>query len=50
MKDLGEKQVEALELSKPEENKEGTKWIEGLLLKKEIKNDEIKNEIDKVKK
>ena len=50
MKDQGEKQVEALELLKPEENKEGTKCIEGLLFKKLIKNDEIKNEIDEVKK
>ena len=51
MKDQGEKQVEALELLKPEENKEGTKCIEGLLFKKLIKNeiDEDKKQENKIK-
>ena len=51
MKDQGEKQVEALELLKPEENKEGTKFIEGLLFKKLIKNeiDEVKKQENKIK-
>ena len=51
MKDQGEKQVEALELLKPEENKEGTKCIEGLLFKKLIKNeiDEVKKQENKIK-
>ena len=49
IKDQREKQVEALEVFKPEENKEGTKSIEGLF-PKEMRNDKIKNEIYEIKK
>ena len=45
--DQGIKQVEALKALKPEENQE-LETIEGLFLKK-IRNNEIKNEIDEIK-
>ena len=43
------KQVEALEVLKPEENKEDIKSVERLF-PKEMRNDEIKNEIDEIEK
>ena len=45
----GQKQVKALEVLKPEENKEDIKSIEELF-PKEMRNNEIKNEIDGIKK
>ena len=47
IEDQGIKQVEALKALKPEENQE-LETIEGLFLKK-IRNNEIKNEIDEIK-
>ena len=49
IEEQGKKQVEALEVLKPELNKEGIKWNEGLF-PKEMKTNEIKNEIDETKK
>ena len=49
IEEQGKKQVEALEVLKPELNKEGIKWIEGIF-PKEMKTNEIKNEIDETKK
>ena len=48
IKDQGEKQVAALEGLKPEENKEDTKSIKELF-PKEMRNDEIKDEIYEIK-
>ena len=45
----GQKQVKALEVLKPEENTEDIKSIEELF-PKEMRNNEIKNEIDGIKK
>ena len=45
----GTKQVEALKALKPEENKEDIKSVEGIF-PKEMRTNEIKNEIDEIKK
>ena len=47
-KEQVKKQVEALEVLDAEKNQK-LKWIEGLFLK-EMKNNEVKNEIDEIKK
>ena len=49
IEEQGQKQVKALEVLKPEENKEEIKSVEGLFLK-EMTTNEIKNEIDEIKK
>ena len=49
IEEQGKKQVEALEVLKPEENKEDVKSAEGLF-PKWIRTNEIKNEIDEFKK
>ena len=49
IEEQGQKQVKALEVLKPEENKEEIKSVEGLFLK-EMRTNEIKNEIDEIKK
>ena len=43
------KKVEAVEVLKPEENKEGIKSVKGLF-PKGMRTNEIKNEIDEIKK
>ena len=48
IEEQGKKQVESLEVLYPEKNQK-LKSVEGLFLK-EMRNDEIKNEIDKIKK
>ena len=49
IEDQGIKQIEALKALKPEENKEDIKSVEGLFPKR-MKTNEIKNEIDEIKK
>ena len=49
MKDKEKKQVEVLEVSRPDENKEDTKSIEGPFIK-EMRKDQIENKIDEIKK
>ena len=49
IEDQGIKQVEGLKALKPQENKEDIKSVEGIF-PKEIRTNEIKNEIDEIKK
>ena len=49
IKEQGKKQVEALEVLKPEENKAEIKSVEGLF-PKGMRTNEIENEIDETKK